>query len=189
MHARCGEADGHALGPSTGRRRRERRPPGFSLRSPLMRASYGLASRRPLALTRRVGWPSIFLTDSAGAFAPYPCSLPVSASRATSSFATDFVTDQPIVVAARWHGTLAPSAFADEFLTLFAAPAILFAGLQCSRTLSRGACRHELARADGELDLRPPASAPADACTAGRDSRTASPSVPARPAARAPRSP
>lgn len=41
----------------------------------------------------------------------------------------DFVTDQPIIVAARWHGTFGAVNFADWLLSLFAAPAIGFAEL------------------------------------------------------------
>jgi hypothetical protein len=41
----------------------------------------------------------------------------------------DLVTDQPIVVAARWHGTFVAVNFADWLLSLFAAPAIGFAEL------------------------------------------------------------
>jgi len=39
----------------------------------------------------------------------------------------DLVTDQPIVVAARWHGTFGAVNFADWLLGVFAAPAISFA--------------------------------------------------------------
>jgi hypothetical protein len=41
----------------------------------------------------------------------------------------DLVTDQPIIVAARWHGTFGAVNFADRLLSLFAAPAIGFAEL------------------------------------------------------------
>jgi hypothetical protein len=41
----------------------------------------------------------------------------------------DLVTDQPIIVAARWHGTFGAMNFADWLLSLFAAPAIGFAEL------------------------------------------------------------
>jgi hypothetical protein len=41
----------------------------------------------------------------------------------------DLITDQPIVVAARWHGTFGAVNFADWLLSLFAAPAIGFAEL------------------------------------------------------------
>jgi len=41
----------------------------------------------------------------------------------------DLTTDQPIVVAGRWHGTFGAMNFADWLLTLFAAPAIGFAEL------------------------------------------------------------
>jgi hypothetical protein len=41
----------------------------------------------------------------------------------------DLVTHQPIVVAARWHGTFGAVSFADWLLTLFAGPAIGFAEL------------------------------------------------------------
>lgn len=41
----------------------------------------------------------------------------------------DLVTDQPIIVAARWHGTFGAVDFGDWLLTLFAGPAIGFAEL------------------------------------------------------------
>lgn len=41
----------------------------------------------------------------------------------------DLVSDQPIVVAGRWHGTFGAVNFADWLLTLVAAPAIAFAEL------------------------------------------------------------
>jgi hypothetical protein len=41
----------------------------------------------------------------------------------------EWTTDQPIVVAARWHGTFGAVNFADWLLSLFAAPAIGFAEL------------------------------------------------------------
>jgi hypothetical protein len=41
----------------------------------------------------------------------------------------EWTTDQPIVVAARWHGTFGAVNFADWLLTLFAGPAIGFAEL------------------------------------------------------------
>jgi hypothetical protein len=41
----------------------------------------------------------------------------------------EWTTDQPIVVAARWHGTFGAVNFADWLLSLFAGPAIGFADL------------------------------------------------------------
>jgi hypothetical protein len=41
----------------------------------------------------------------------------------------EWITDQPIVVAARWHGTFGAVNFADWLLSLFAGPAIGFADL------------------------------------------------------------
>ena len=41
----------------------------------------------------------------------------------------DLITDQPIIVAARWHGTFGALNFADGLLTLFAGPAIGFTEL------------------------------------------------------------
>jgi hypothetical protein len=41
----------------------------------------------------------------------------------------DLITDQPIVVASRWHGTFGAVNFADWLLSLFAGPAIGFAEL------------------------------------------------------------
>jgi len=41
----------------------------------------------------------------------------------------DLVSDQPIIVAARWHGTFGSVNFADWLLGVFAAPAVSFADL------------------------------------------------------------
>jgi hypothetical protein len=41
----------------------------------------------------------------------------------------DLITDQPIVVAGRWHGTFGAFTAADRLLTLFAAPAIAFSAM------------------------------------------------------------
>ena len=57
----------------------------------------------------------------------------------------DLVTDQPIVVAARWHGTFGAMNFADWLLSLFAGPAIGFAELLIvpSRYIGIGATKRE----------------------------------------------
>jgi hypothetical protein len=49
--------------------------------------------------------------------------------RDTNQGGLDLVTDQPIIVAARWHGTFGAVNFADGLLTLFAGPAIGFTEL------------------------------------------------------------